>query len=209
MMSIRGFDRRSPVVRGVATVLCVLLVASGNPMLFAQTPTPQATPRRPPRVTRIREAHQRPARRAGRADRALSRPAAVAVAGRLHVPARTRAGAAVAREEQEAEGRRTDQGGREAEVGSQRAGHGRDSRSAEAPDRRHHLDAEPRQRVSRAAGRRDGRGAAAAGEGQGRTASSTPASSRRSRPKSSRTRPSSRSSPRAPRWSTSRRTARR
>ena len=45
-MSIRGFDRRNPFVRGVATLLCTLLVGSGNPALIAQTPTPspKATP---------------------------------------------------------------------------------------------------------------------------------------------------------------------
>jgi hypothetical protein len=45
-MSIRGFDRRNPLVRGVATLLCTLLVGSGNPGLIAQTPSasPQATP---------------------------------------------------------------------------------------------------------------------------------------------------------------------
>jgi hypothetical protein len=43
-MSIRRVDRRSPIVRGVAAVLCVLLIGSGSPPVFAQTPTPQATP---------------------------------------------------------------------------------------------------------------------------------------------------------------------
>ena len=43
-MSIRRVDRRSPIIRGMAAVLCLLLVASGQPLLFAQTPTPQAKP---------------------------------------------------------------------------------------------------------------------------------------------------------------------
>ncbi len=43
-MSIRLVDRRNPFIRGVVAVLCLLLVASGNPVVFAQTPTPQAPP---------------------------------------------------------------------------------------------------------------------------------------------------------------------
>lgn len=47
-MSIRLVDRRSPIMRGVVAVLCVLLVASGDPLLFAQTPTPTPTPQATP-----------------------------------------------------------------------------------------------------------------------------------------------------------------
>ena len=111
-MSIRGFDKRSVMVRGVVGLCCVLLV-SGNAMLVAQAPANQAPATQTPapattakpaapgrsRHRDRRQAHRRPARLAGGANRALSRPAAVPGARGLDLPARARPGAAVAREE--------------------------------------------------------------------------------------------------------------
>jgi hypothetical protein len=47
MMSIRGFQKGGVVVRGVAAVLCLLLLGSGDAMLFAQDPAAQAAPAEP------------------------------------------------------------------------------------------------------------------------------------------------------------------
>ena len=46
-MSIRGFEKRSVMGRGVAAVLCFLLLGSGDAMLFAQeaAPAEEAAPK--------------------------------------------------------------------------------------------------------------------------------------------------------------------
>ena len=88
-------------------------------------------------------------------------------ARRLDLSAGNRPAAAVAGEEQEPEGQGADRRGHEAALGCEHSGDGRAARRRQAAGRRHSVDDRPRQRLPRAAERRDGRRAAHAQEGAG------------------------------------------
>ena len=88
----------------------------------------------------------------------------------VHVSARDRSAAAVDGEEPESEGQGARGFCRQNAVGPLDSVHGSAARCGQTPFRRHPVDDRPGQRIPRAAGRRDGRraGDAEEGEGQGR-----------------------------------------